>query len=408
MDNSEILSKIYDLRSRLGMIIMLDQRIQSKENEVKKFIENERNEIAKFSYENRKEAYEYLSFKEKVLRDERYAQEEQVYQLLSSNRNREKTTENKHKAKVQILKIIAAILIVIIMSFTFLALFFWSVMGGQHQSINLINLFRTTNPYSNNIFPYIIVTMLVIVFIQMIVSTVARLNFKYIYKADLIFDKEYAIKKNEIKKSYDDKISKIYDHERYLELSKKGAEKTKKQKEELNFKKIRLIKQMKDLIQLKKDIHKQTYRHYENFINPVDWKHLDLFIYLFETGRASSIKEALHEIDQWLRHDQIVNTINQVGNQINQALKQSLSRLENRLNNRLNSIEYRVNLIGQSVNERMDLMESQLTIMNRERIDAIESLKFSITKNSMELSKQANEAYRSIDRQLFYIEQNTR
>ncbi len=408
MDKNETLSKIYNLKSRLGMIVLINQQIETNQKEFKYLKENERIEASRISSRSHEEAENYLDNIKNAYLNSMMSQERIANNAFQKVMYEERYIENNQKKRKMIYKIILAILIFLLMSFLLLFLFMSMLMSGSQSGYNMITLLSSMINQEYFTSAMIILFMYVVVSIQIIVSTILKLNFKYIHQSEIEYKRKYEMKKGELQSEYNEKISMIRSSAKYLELVKKGKENSERQIKDLYLKTDRLAKRIKELIILKKEIYKQTHSQYDSFIHPLDWQYLDLIVYLFETGRANEIKEALNEIDHWVRHNQLITTINQMGNQIEQALRQGFRRLEQHINNRLNTIEQRVNYMGQFINHRLDLMESQLTVLNQEKIDAIEGLRFAMTKSSSDLSKQANDAYHNINHQLSLIEQNSR
>ncbi len=403
MEKNDSLSKIYDLRSRLGMIILLDQRISSKKQKVEKAIQEKEQQINDYADKVGQEAQNYESSWRRFYYGQEAEEKKAVRDKLLHVFLQEEQEEKKAWRKSLTKKIIAAVLLTLILAALFFIFFAAFIISVQET-----RLYDRLDELFNEAGLTIIMVMTIVVFVQIVVSVIMRLNFKYTPKARDKFEQNYKNEEKIIESKYYEKRVKITKSDEYQKLAKEARAKKEQYGVTVNRQQKALLAELKEMVLTKRSICNQTHKQYDDFINPVDWQHLDLLIYLFETGRATNVKEALKEVDTRLRHDQLLNTIDKVGNQIQEAIRQSLNKLERSINNRLTSIEHRVNIIGQTVDQRLDLMESQMAVMHRERIDAIEGLKFTMTANSMALSKQANEAYRSIDQELRYIALNTR
>ena len=59
---------------------------------------------------------------------------------------------------------------------------------------------------------------------------------------------------------------------------------------------------------------------YASIVSESDWENLDLIIYYFETGRATTVKEALFLVDRQKQTEAIVKAIENAGNQIAQTI----------------------------------------------------------------------------------------
>ncbi len=74
-------------------------------------------------------------------------------------------------------------------------------------------------------------------------------------------------------------------------------------------------------------------------IKPVDWQYIDLLIYYFETGRASTYKEALNLLEQQIVTNQIVKNLS-IGTQY---ITESIKNLGGQINHKLSAIDSKIN-----------------------------------------------------------------
>ena len=75
---------------------------------------------------------------------------------------------------------------------------------------------------------------------------------------------------------------------------------------------------------------KAIYKHARNtykLLDERDWKYLDMFIYMYETGRADSKKEALQLIDQYEQNKRIEEAVYSAGQEVKQTIQRGLSSL---------------------------------------------------------------------------------
>ena len=68
--------------------------------------------------------------------------------------------------------------------------------------------------------------------------------------------------------------------------------------------------------------------NFSEFLDPRDWKYLDLIIFYLETGRADSIKEALQQVDREAQTDRIVGAVQTAGENITQSIESGLASLK--------------------------------------------------------------------------------
>jgi len=99
---------------------------------------------------------------------------------------------------------------------------------------------------------------------------------------------------------------------------------------------------------------------FSEVIKPVDWKHIDLLIYYFETGRTDTIKEALVLLEHQIQSNQISETITLAQNEI----QKKLSNLESAINQVQTGIE--------NINSRMSSLISGISRLS-DKISSFES-----------------------------------
>jgi hypothetical protein len=79
----------------------------------------------------------------------------------------------------------------------------------------------------------------------------------------------------------------------------------------------------KDLIcQYARKAYYALQNSYKDILDERDWKYVDVLIYYFQTGRATTMKEALQLLDRQLQTDQIVNTMQQSAIAITESINQ--------------------------------------------------------------------------------------
>ena len=62
-----------------------------------------------------------------------------------------------------------------------------------------------------------------------------------------------------------------------------------------------------------------------------DWKHIDLIIFYYETGRADTLKEALQQVDRQVQTDTIVKEIKNASRNISETIKNSIGNLQSQM-----------------------------------------------------------------------------
>ena len=124
---------------------------------------------------------------------------------------------------------------------------------------------------------------------------------------------------------------------------------------------------------------------YGSFLDPRDWRYVDLIIFYFETGRADSMKEALQQVDHQVQTEMIV-----------QAISRAVTELRG-------IIFYAAERVGQAVREgwqkvsaQMATMQTQLAAQNAKLNDIVSEQKLAnalrecAEKDSMRLMEDVN------------------
>ena len=134
---------------------------------------------------------------------------------------------------------------------------------------------------------------------------------------------------------------------------------------------------------------KEVYNYIKrvSIIDERDWTNLDIIIYEIETGRADTLKEALHQMDLYIRHNEIIDAIEIAGKAISASITQNISDLKH-------SIGLQVTALRADLNE---LNESQKAIEGKlgDMLDAQEL--------SNALLEKANESSEELAENIEYI-----
>ena len=77
------------------------------------------------------------------------------------------------------------------------------------------------------------------------------------------------------------------------------------------------------------EIYNSLVANYSYLLDERDWQNLDLIIYMYETGRADTIKEALHHVDKARQTEQIVQMVSSATQVICGTISRSFQTLEN-------------------------------------------------------------------------------
>ncbi len=150
---------------------------------------------------------------------------------------------------------------------------------------------------------------------------------------------------------------------------------------------------------MKKDFDdiQKAYRDFENqkfCIEKQDYQYLDYLIYLFNSHRATTLKEALNELDSAIRHNELMNAINNLSKQINQSLQsistqiaQAANAINTNLgyiNSNIQSLSYKMDSLENTVNDNADRIVAQQIRTQKlvEEGNRIASMNYAATKSA--------------------------
>ena len=114
---------------------------------------------------------------------------------------------------------------------------------------------------------------------------------------------------------------------------------------------------------IKKDFEdiQKAYRDFESqtfCIVKQDYQYLDYLIYLFYSHRATTLKEALNELDAMLRHNELMSAIKNMSNQITQSM--------NNLSRQIESATASINANISYVNSNISYLNDNVSYLRQE------------------------------------------
>ncbi len=116
-------------------------------------------------------------------------------------------------------------------------------------------------------------------------------------------------------------------------------------------------------------------RAYAKVIDVRDWKHIDLIIFYFETGRAETLKEALQQVDNQIQSDNIVKALGYAIRELKQTILFSASKLADimgkgmmLLSNQLSSLQAQIGEQNQIVSQLVNT--KSMTVALQEKSDS--------------------------------------
>ena len=137
-----------------------------------------------------------------------------------------------------------------------------------------------------------------------------------------------------------------------------------------------------------------------------DYKNVDLIIFLLETGRADTMKEALQQVDIYVSTEKIVQAINNASQSISQSISLNINSLKStiwessyELGNKLDRLTYNVSAmsdrqsalikeLNDNVSKTNSNMEMQNALLEKANVSSAQ-----MAENVEKMRQYANEAY---------------
>ena len=111
-------------------------------------------------------------------------------------------------------------------------------------------------------------------------------------------------------------------------------------------------------------IYKVLKSKFSEMLDERDWKYLDLYIYMYETGRAESKKEALQLIDQYIQNQNIVEAVNRAGSAVCATLKSGFSKVRDAIGTACMAINTTMRELHSETMLKMDRITNRLDDIN--------------------------------------------
>lgn len=161
---------------------------------------------------------------------------------------------------------------------------------------------------------------------------------------------------------------------------------------------IALIKSKYLVLALKERIetaYSELTKEFMSLIHPSDYDKLDYILYLFDTNRCDTMKEALIQLDEQKRNDRLVSSISEAKTYIANRMAQSINLLDNSIRNALSSVavtlDYRLRSVADSISSSVASNSYETQLLLDSKISRLEN---SLSRN---LDKSCSELVRSID-----------
>ena len=166
------------------------------------------------------------------------------------------------------------------------------------------------------------------------------------------------------------------------------------QKNQLVLKKDALCTEKSVTARYANGVYTQLVKDYNSFLSTGDWQNLDYIIYLFETGRADSIKESLQLLDQVKRHEMIIVAMGHISNNIRAGFGELKSTMMNgfsSMSSQLRSLSASLYSISAAQRANADMFESISS-----KVDVFSDLTRKANTTSEEMMKHVVEIQKSL------------
>lgn len=237
--------------------------------------------------------------------------------------------------------------------------FFYFVTSGAYDSDKRMQPTFANAEYKNYVFASIGIFAIILI-IGLIVSTIRVLGEKH--------SKNKEEKANI--KSTEKSIRELKNELASYQLEKNASKKVlDKYVAIANEKRAVFEKDRTRLTKLSQDMYDRLVAQFKTVLDIRDWKHIDLIIFYFETGRADTLKEALQQVDRRVQTDEIIEAIKTAGQNISSTIRMSMNELRGDLNRSFAKLSV------------------QLADQHREQMSALSSISGNIEKTNESLAK---------------------
>lgn len=120
---------------------------------------------------------------------------------------------------------------------------------------------------------------------------------------------------------------------------------------------------------LSQEMYDALAAQFKSVLDIRDWKHIDLIIFNFETGRADTLKEALQQVDRRVQTDEIIEAIESAGSSIAATINVTMRELRSDLNKSFNRLS------------------EQLAIQHAEQMTALGNINRNIERTNESIAK---------------------
>lgn len=213
----------------------------------------------------------------------------------------------------------------------------------------------------------------------------------------------YQMPKKPDLEDYDLEVDKLYEsiNENNIIISQCRNEIKEKNKE--------AAYEIKEISEKGLELYNLLVPEFSSMLDQRDWENVDLIIYLLETGRAETMKEALQQVDTYSHTDRIVGALVSASHSISltireniQDLKYTVAKCADELGKKIDRVTYNVSVLSDKqseisnelhiVNERMEKtnlsIEMQNALLEKSNVSSAK-----MAENVEKMRTYADEAY---------------
>lgn len=358
---NQMLGDLYALRAGMSTISVEKDKLDQSESVYKEAldkVDRERVEYEKHDYDIDR-VYRGLSYCNSQLPRGYLAAEndkERKKRIKSNNKRYRRSMAKCDAHDIFIYTLIAGALGLVAAAVPW---FFYFLTSGAYDSDKRLQPTFANAEYKNYVFASIGIFAIILI-IGLIVSTIRVLG-------------ETHSKNKEEKaniKSIEKSIRELKNELASYQLEKNAAKKVLDKYVAIANEKRRVFeKERTRLTKLSQDMYDRLVAQFKSVLDIRDWKHIDLIIFYFETGRADTLKEALQQVDRRVQTDEIVKEIRVAGQNISSTIRMSMNELRGDLN------------------RSFAKLSTQLAEQHREQMSAIESVNSNIAKTNESIAK---------------------
>lgn len=360
-EKQETLSKLYTLRAGLSLIAQerddVNAELSARDqifSQLNKSLSGKEGEIKREKAKDSEAEKEYKNHIETAAEDLRAAQKE-----LTFHSNRNASAETASSIGDFIKGIIG-----------------WVLLGLVGMAISAAFIYLAVYPgfaeRDLQIFFFIVAAVIIIISLIVIIRAIYNeglpISYKKVVKEAIEESRQNVEEHKEEIKGYQEKLS-----AHQLDSAKRQKERAEDFEEEKQA--TAVVAALTEAVTMNMlSVHRETSlgiynslaAEYSEILDERDWQYIDLFIYMYETGRAESKKEALQLIDQYQQNKNIVDAIVRAGREVQDCIKQGLGALQTSMESHFRALSGQLYEMHSETMLKMDRITDQLDNLNSE------------------------------------------